>query len=357
MGCWNETCGLTQNTINAGDKVYAVIILNNDVIEKSCYGTGTSAPMSFVITAQYNDYGTIENATDDYSSRSAMALFNQYYKEDKLILSNDVLKDARQNAKSGYGESGFTEEDGFTDIETLFRAIERGYVSLETNGYKGKKEQSIYFMLMGAMELESMWETLNYSSDYDVEKDNWKKVKADVEIFIETIIGKDDAGLDKSQIRELLKNKDNSEEEEDRLYELLFSLQESASPWGGDKNYSSCLSTLTRYETVDTDAFRRLHYILKADYDESNHEEVVQNISEFIMLLKVMQAFRKSWSPQGHSTQYDSFDIVIDYTERFLRKMYRKRQEMADDGRYEDGFPQVVGAIPIFEEGKMKCDS
>ncbi len=358
MGCWNETCGLTQNTINAGEKVYAVIILNNSSVQKSCYGDGVSAPMSFVIKAQYNDCGCIENAVDDFSSRSALALFNQYYKDEKLVLTNDVLKEAQQNAKSGYGESGFTEEDGYSDIETLFKNIERGYVSLKTSDYTGTHhEQSIYFMLFGADELETMWESINYSEDYDLKTDSWINVKSDIEDFISEVIVPETPKMDKLQIREALKDKTLSEEKQEELYELMFSLSESNRPWGGDNNYKSCVSTLTRYESVNTDAFRKLHYILNGTYKKEDHKETVQCIAEFIMLLKVMMAFRKTWYPQGHSTQYDSFDLVLDYTERFLRKMYKKRHAMVEDGRYEDGFPQVIGAIPIFEEGKMKCDS
>ena len=360
MGCWNETCGLSQNTIKHGDDVYAVIILNNIAVEKSCYANGISSPMTFVMKGQYNDYGSIENFVDDFAVQSTLALFNKYLENDKLIFTNDFYKDT----KGQYSDYALV--DGkIVNIEGLFYAIERGYVTLETNGYRGKAEQSLYFMMMDKDVYESMNESLDYDKDYDTKNDSWNVFKDDVQMYFDTVMvdASEDPYMDKLGIREALKKEGITEEEEEELYELLFAFSDRMKPWGGDNlksnhsDWGNRCRVLSGYDSVHTESFRLLDTVTKELYSVETAEDIKQNIAEFLMLMSAMSAFRKSWAPAGHSSQHDSFDLVLDYTERQLRKMYRKRQKMADDGYYEDGFPQVIGVVSIFEEGKMKCDS
>jgi hypothetical protein len=359
MGCWSETCGLSQNTINVGEDVYAVIILNNSNIEKSCYATGISTPITFVIKGKYNDYGSIENVVDDFSCKSTIALFNEYLKTDKLILDDSFYKDT-------IGQySDYALKDGkFVNIESIFYAIERNYMSLRTNSYFGdEKQQSISFMLILKDVLDSMWDTVNYSNDYEMKNSSWEICKDDIQVYFDNSMSSnsDNPYMDKLGIREALKKEGITEEEEDELYELLFAFSNRMKPWGGGNlksnhnNWGNMMRILTDYNSVNIESFKILDTITKELYTDDNSEEIKQSISEFLMLLNVMSAFRKVWYPQGHSSQHDSFDMVIDYTERLLRKLYIKRQANYEEyGGYEDGFPQVVGAVPIFEEGKMK---
>jgi len=361
MGCWNETCGLSQNTINAGEDVYAVIILNNTVIEKSCYANGVSSPMTFVIKGQYNDYGSIENVVDDFSCKSTLALFNKYLETDKLILSNSFYKDT----KGQYIDYAL-KDDKFVNIEGIFYAIERGYMSLETHTHRGTAEQSISFMLIAKDVLDSMCETVDYSEDYETKSSSWTICRDDTQKYFDNsmISNSEDPYMDKLGIREALKKEGITPEEEDELYELLFAFSDRMKPWGGENlksdhsEWGNKLRVLSGYDSVDTNSFRFLDAITKELYTEENSGDIKQCIAEFLMLMSAMSAFRKVWYPQGHSSQHDSFDMVIDYTERLLRKMYVKRQSNYEEyGGYEDGFPKVIGAVPIFDEGKMICDS
>ena len=68
MGCWNETDGFGGMPIKAVDKVKAVIIQNNPFNPEAsgfCYLNGFATPISFVINATYNDYGSIESVNED----------------------------------------------------------------------------------------------------------------------------------------------------------------------------------------------------------------------------------------------------------------------------------------------------
>jgi len=358
MGCWNETCGFSQQTIRAGEDVYAVIILNNTQVGKSCYGDGVAKPMSFVIEAKYNDYGSIQDVVDNFASQSTIKLFNEYLKEDKLNLTPDFIKEMKQNQGDSYYESGYdAEKNEFTDLTTIFYGIERGYITLEHSSYDGVKTHSLYFVLMGKDTLESAWESLNYSTDYETENDSWLVCKDDVQTLFDTFT--DTATMDKYEIRLALKEEGISPEREDELYEMLLG-SSITGPWGGDSlksqhsDWGNSVRAFQSYEGVERHSFTKLYKIVK---ESDLSEDVNKALSTMLMTMKAFMAYRKSWAPQGHSSQHDSFDLVLDFTERQLRKMYKKRQDMADDGYYEDGFPEVIGAIPIFEEGKIKCDS
>lgn len=78
MGCWNETCGVTQLPINYGDKVRLfVLVAETHWKENSgenlgggvCYSTDLWSPIGPPIKGEYDDYGGIENLEYDESAK------------------------------------------------------------------------------------------------------------------------------------------------------------------------------------------------------------------------------------------------------------------------------------------------
>jgi hypothetical protein len=70
MGCWCETCGITQLPINAGNKCRAFLIVKQDYGEGEhggghCYANDVWYPRGFGVLGDYNDYGGIENIQED----------------------------------------------------------------------------------------------------------------------------------------------------------------------------------------------------------------------------------------------------------------------------------------------------
>lgn len=68
MGCWNQTCGLTQLPIHAGDEVVLFILHKNEFNNDSnsfCYSTDLWKPLFYPVYGKYNDYGGIEDITND----------------------------------------------------------------------------------------------------------------------------------------------------------------------------------------------------------------------------------------------------------------------------------------------------
>lgn len=68
MGCWNETCFITNLPIVEGDKIYAFPIKKKSYTRGGeatyCYSTDEYAPSAFPVIGTYNDYGAIEKIHD-----------------------------------------------------------------------------------------------------------------------------------------------------------------------------------------------------------------------------------------------------------------------------------------------------
>jgi hypothetical protein len=68
MGCWNETCGITQMPICAGDPVRMFLIVENkygDTGPALSYNSEIWKPFGLPIKGTYDEYGRIENIEED----------------------------------------------------------------------------------------------------------------------------------------------------------------------------------------------------------------------------------------------------------------------------------------------------
>jgi hypothetical protein len=63
MGCWNQTCGLSQLHIRANQDVVVFALVKNNGVDSLCYTTPFYAPVMMPFYAKYNDYGGAEDCT------------------------------------------------------------------------------------------------------------------------------------------------------------------------------------------------------------------------------------------------------------------------------------------------------
>ena len=312
MGCWNETCGFSGQSILAGEKVTAFLILLNEAPYRDVYAQGTASPIAFPIEAEYDDYGSIENPTLGFATESALKLFNHWSKEGKLILNDDFFDRDSDRAED------FDRKEGFQNIETLFYAIERDYVSLKQYNYESREvTHGVYFMLVKQEVLDSMIETVLDCDDYDFRHTSTETYNAEVQHMLDKcVIGKK---------------------------KLLSDTFEYQYPWGGDsldspiedRRWNVCM-TLGKFESVNTTAFRILFNITKELYTPENNDDIKQSLMRFFLTHNAMSLFRKFWTPQAHASQHDNFPETIEYMERLLTKMYKRRIEQYEKGWWED---------------------
>lgn len=73
MGCWNETCGLTQLPIFSGDPVRLFFLNYVGNAEENhaghCYTNDIWSPQYLPVTARYNDYGGVEDVVENSLTR------------------------------------------------------------------------------------------------------------------------------------------------------------------------------------------------------------------------------------------------------------------------------------------------
>jgi len=62
MGCWNDTCFVTNLPVFHGDKVEVLFLRHSPVGDHNyCYPDDEWTPYKFTFTGEYNDYGSVEN--------------------------------------------------------------------------------------------------------------------------------------------------------------------------------------------------------------------------------------------------------------------------------------------------------
>lgn len=114
MGCWSETCGVTQLPINYRDKVRLFILVHQASPEieggGTCYANDIWAPFAPAIQGTYNDYGGIEDIVEDNSTeiilkklKSIWVPFTKEY-EDVPSVENMELGEALHFIERGYAK-------------------------------------------------------------------------------------------------------------------------------------------------------------------------------------------------------------------------------------------------------------
>ena len=138
MGCWNGTCGISQLPILCGRKVKAFLMLQSEFAESLggagvCYSTAHFRPWFFPVTANYNDYGSIDGIEKDWNSEYMLETFQKWLVEGKVrILSNDEAEINSPNIKK------------FETLNDVFECVERGALVFIYDKHKLNPEKTAW---------------------------------------------------------------------------------------------------------------------------------------------------------------------------------------------------------------------
>jgi hypothetical protein len=310
MGSWNGTCGISQLDIQAGDKVKLVIIQNNvEVPEASgfCYTTGISAPISFILSAEYNDYGSVCNIIDDLPARLFLDYFRDYLRSGKITIEPDKYYD---NEKFPDGNINYEE----LNIEDVMKVIERDRVFKNKSFYNtetermGTKKTNIGLLMFHEEILEDTYRSVLNSNDYELRKTTKENLVQDIDYFIDDYFikepkyGKSFNSSTLSDIRKV-----------------------------GD--WSNSMSIFTGSENLNVIAF--VTYINMIDQME-NKAELRQELKDMFipmnLLLKSMMNLRKSWCPQsGKGSQSENDEVHYSLAMSIIKKINNSKKELIGD--------------------------
>lgn len=87
MGCWNQTCAITNLPVTAGEDVVALFLVQQRYHRNNCYANCYWAPIPYFVYGKYDDYGSIE----DYSSPTIECIL-QYIRDN--IASKETKTDS-----------------------------------------------------------------------------------------------------------------------------------------------------------------------------------------------------------------------------------------------------------------------
>lgn len=160
MGCWNGTCSISQLPILAGTKVKTILLLQSEFAHGiggsgTCYITGYFRPWFFPVTAEYNDYGSIENIEMDWNAQYMLETFQKWLKDGEVkILENDEC------------EINSSDIEQFDKLEDVFDCVERGALVFKNTGKTFDHESQKwvpakgYLKIAMNMVLIPVWESL-----------------------------------------------------------------------------------------------------------------------------------------------------------------------------------------------------
>jgi hypothetical protein len=140
MGCWNNTCGLTNLPIIVGEAVYVFPVKEEDLsgYRSHCETGALYKPVLTPFEAVYNDYGAGEDC-------SGVAL--------DLFVTG--LRDRMVEMEVGENEYHdiAVKKEGF-DIDTFFEAVHEDRMFVK--GW-GKKNQPVYFAMVRKDVVDRLW--------------------------------------------------------------------------------------------------------------------------------------------------------------------------------------------------------
>ena len=348
MGCWNQTCGLTQLHIRAGQKVM-VVPLTQSLRDSLCYTTPFYTPFPVPFYAEYNDYGAGENETG-----VGMRLAMEHIK-DQLV---EVEQGENQYHDIPVKKEGFS-------IELFWEACHENRLHVKSVFQRDKSPQEVGFVMIHMGIFEYLAEHYEFSdSDYDRHTGNIEYFKYKLQdilngvpAFVDAIMEPDEK-LEK--IREHLVDSGKSEEEiaefMDDFQFMMRGVCRVASVMrtrpGQGVSYQN---QLTNKEGFNRAADWMQHYPSHMSYsafgahqlDEwcrqlvkaGDRDGLIEMFSEYIRLMfidTIMLHTRKFWSPQaGAGSQQEEADGYLKLNAAIEHILAEEKAEWEDD---EDEF-------------------
>lgn len=193
MGCWNETCGLSNLAIKSGERIKFFILAKVGKNSKTYYTNDMYIPLCLPMNGEYDDYGSVEK-------------INSEFKETEELLKNLEL----------YTVLSDDEEFKKYEFESLSQLIED--ISRDDIYFNYHKE---YYPLTLAMYHEDLYNTLvkdyatrkPYNKNVNI-KDLWKdKIDRHYRKYVKRF----------NELKELLKLGIMKDEDECEYFELALS--------------------------------------------------------------------------------------------------------------------------------------
>jgi hypothetical protein len=312
--------------ILAGDKVKVVLLQKgydgDTVLNKSgyVYSNGLLSPLTLPISAEYNDYGGVENIEDDWNSALVLGTLKRMFKSKLLLDDNEV-------------------EAGDWDLEKLIDGIERGSFN-EPAMYWGKTRPS---------ELDGMLDKL--PKEY-LEKPEWQKLVAEKAMRDSNPEGWTPLNLSFVMIREDVWNEtvkiglgtgeyymESGFAKGGKWINTLFDSFDLKTKKSEDASIESFYNPFTMGEgpRLKDDYVLQTLYIRALKENPGLAKDIKRQVIEFRMVSSMLSNLRKGWMVQpGAGSQHSGWESHLAFNNAIAAIAKAKYKEYNEDEYNED---------------------
>lgn len=305
MGCWCETCGVTQLPINAGDKVRVFVMTSEEGYFFSkggaggggtCYSTDRWSPIGPPVQGEYDDYGGVEKIVNDDNAKMVESILakgwvpltkeNDWDEVPKKLELGDYLHYIERDRGKFQPRTSKEQHLGIMFVlEDVYQAMVK-FDSIEAHHYYDERTYEYMPMSKGFMIEFKDW----YNHQLEREKSR-KELKGSADI--------------------------------DKLYDVLADMD-------GGRLFGS-------YRDNGLKAFKKPLQALAVEevpFEDKRVQKLVKSAMEMLMFQVGMTRARKQWMPQsGKGAQQNDLDIYQVINKASEKIIAKREKEYDDDGQ------------------------
>lgn len=331
MGCWNETCGITQMPICAGDKVRMFLIVRDRYSDDSydvchSYTTDLWKPFGIPLKGIYDEYGRIENIEEDAMSDFLLESIKEMiievpnrmgkvFKREELDWATviDFLTDEGLKIANPFDVANITKR-----LDEILAKVKALVPDLPENGWSSERSKMAdeqKEMVASSRAITTMYHMMVHE---DVYQALTRTYKAPAERFSSWTDGDMRKTLEQDAQRYLARVRENIKEEskfsEDELSRFKFRMSLNRIEFDNNR-FVRVTNHLTGNYGSGTYLRKYLDFVEKkiregASDDDPAIKQLTDQFIDFVCFNQCMTLLRKMWMPQcGKGGQDREFNI------------------------------------------------
>jgi hypothetical protein len=359
MGCWNETCGITQMPIEGGDKVRMFLIVENSWAGEDvshCYTTDEWRPFGLPLRGTYDEYGRIENIEEDALSNLLLESLREIivevpnrmgevFKREELdwataidFLTDEGLRVTDPNHISFIGKK----------LDDLLAKMKEQFPDLPDNGWSSERSKLADQQKEAVKDdpaVVRMYHMMVHEDVYQALAREYKAPASRFSAWTEGNLRKElELGAAKyiAEVREDLALTSDMSGAEETIHRLT----KMSRRWRMDNRFVSATNHLTGNYGSGEYLRKYLDFVEKkinegATDDDADIKNLTDQFIDFICFNQCMTLLRKMWAPQcgkgGQDREFVLHKFLGETITKFSeRKMKEWDEYMAEDDSVEE---------------------
>lgn len=291
MGCWNQTCAVTNIPINGDTDVMGFFLESSEFFEADAYGTSYPdtlwSPVFIPFAGKYNDYGFMEDMDEKWFKRNITALKH---------INTQIVPDERDN------------ESIEITTNNVFDLIHAGRLftvnNLRHTDESYPRQKTVGFMMVHKRVYDHMSKEIN-SWAYNTPVTYMDIYNEGMELIEYWMKQKE--------------NKDEDQDEDDKFYSpkslaniIRMGIPGKNDDWKTRNKFQSFCSVSSRSDKVSSIIIKMIEIFYKKGELDNIHE-ALKEVSKFMVFNSNMSTLRRQYfPPSGQGSQGTSYKQHIE---------------------------------------------